>query len=163
MKSAAALLVGVALLAAAAPVCAQWRGQRPMMRHAPMVFPGGGPGGRPQRGPPPGPMGPPREGPQAYPAWRAEGGAWGPEGADPGWRAQQEQLRQGVRARQLVPLGQAIQSIRQHMDGRQLDANIEDWNGRTAYRVRWAAANGRRIDYIVDARTGEILSADAAP
>lgn len=163
MKSLAALLIGVAMLVTAAPVCAQWRGQRPMMRHAPMVFPGGGQRGRPQR-PPQGPVGPPpREGPQSFPAWSGEGGGWAPEGPDPGWRAEQQQLRAGVRARQFVPLGQAIEAIRRRTDGRQLDANIEEWNGRTTYRVRWAAPNGRRIDYIVDAHTGEILSADAAP
>jgi hypothetical protein len=172
MKSATALAIGL-ILAAATPACAQWAGQRPMARHAPMGFPGAGrpsmgfpvadPRGRPQPrmpGPPPGPQ---RGGPQSFPAWGGEGPAWGDEGPNPGWRAQQDQLREGRREGQFVGLGRAIQSVRQRSPGRQLDANIEDWNGRTAYRVRWAGANGRRIDYIVDARTGEILSADAAP
>jgi uncharacterized membrane protein YkoI len=37
-----------------------------------------------------------------------------------------------------------------------LDAGLEGPN----YRVRWATADGRRIDFIVDARTGQILSAN---
>jgi hypothetical protein len=161
MKSATAIVIGLALLAAAAPACAQWREQRSSTRHAPMGFPASEPRGRPQRTPLP----PPSQhgGPQASPAWGGEGPGWGEEGANPGWRAEQNQLREGVRNRQFVPLGQAIESIRHHTGGRQLDANVEDWSGRTVYRVRWAAANGRRIDYIVDARTGEILSEDAAP
>ena len=38
--------------------------------------------------------------------------------------------------------------------GRVLDAGLEGRN----YRVRWAAADGRRIDFIVDAETGQIIS-----
>jgi uncharacterized membrane protein YkoI len=42
--------------------------------------------------------------------------------------------------------------------GRMLDAWQEVGpDGRPAYRVRWAAAGGRRIDFIVDAQTGAII------
>jgi len=69
-------------------------------------------------------------------------------------------VRQGVRQRRFVPLNQAIQSIRRRGPGHELDAGLEQWGGRPAYRVRWAGPDGRRIDYMVDAQSGAILSAD---
>jgi uncharacterized membrane protein YkoI len=41
--------------------------------------------------------------------------------------------------------------------GRLLDAGVENWNGRTVYRVRWSTGDGRRVDYLVDTQTGEIV------
>jgi uncharacterized membrane protein YkoI len=79
-------------------------------------------------------------------------------GAD--WGGQQDEVRAGVRQGRYIGLGQVIGAIRQHMPGRQLDAGLEQWGRRAVYRVRWAAPNGRRIDYIVDAHTGAILRAD---
>jgi len=77
-----------------------------------------------------------------------------------GWREQQEEARRGVREGNL-PLAQVIEIIRRTTPGRQLDAGLEEGpGGRPVYRVRWAAADGRRIDYLVDARTGAILRAD---
>ena len=73
-------------------------------------------------------------------------------GAD--WRAQSDQARGGVQSGQLVPLSRVIDMIGRRVPGRVLDAGLEGSN----YRVRWAAADGRRIDFIVDARTGQILS-----
>ncbi len=76
-----------------------------------------------------------------------------------GWREQQEDARKGVREGN-VPLLQVIETIKRMTPGRQLDAGLEAGpDGRPVYRVRWAAADGRRIDYLVDARTGQILSA----
>ncbi len=67
-----------------------------------------------------------------------------------------EGVRQGLR-----PMGQVLNDIQRRQPGRQLDAGMETWSdGRAAYRVRWAAENGRRIDYVVDARTGAILSVE---
>jgi uncharacterized membrane protein YkoI len=73
-------------------------------------------------------------------------------GAD--WRAQSDQARGGVQSGQLIPLSRVIDMIGRRVPGRVLDAGLEGSN----YRVRWAAADGRRIDFIVDARTGQILS-----
>ena len=54
-----------------------------------------------------------------------------------------------------------VDQIRRHAPGRQLDAGLEtDIYGRSVYRVRWAGADGRRSDYIVDAETGRILGVD---
>ena len=74
-------------------------------------------------------------------------------GAD--WRARQDQARGGVQSGQLVPLGRVIEQIGRRTPGRVLDAGLG-----SNYRVRWATTDGRRIDFIVDARTGQILSAD---
>ena len=49
-------------------------------------------------------------------------------------------------------------NIRRGTPGRLLDAGLEPGpDGRPAYRVRWAATGGRRIDFIVDAATGAII------
>jgi uncharacterized membrane protein YkoI len=46
---------------------------------------------------------------------------------------------------------------RRYPGGRMLDAGTENRGGRTVYRVRWATGDGRRVDYIVDAQTGQII------
>ncbi len=77
-------------------------------------------------------------------------------GAD--WRAQQDEVRAGVRAGKVIPLGQAAAAVQARTPGRLLDAGLESGdNGRPVYRVRWAAADGRRLDVIVDAATGAVL------
>lgn len=116
--------------------------------------------------------GPPRSGPpdygrggyppQSYGPRPGYGGYPSPYGGSPAfggqWRDQQEFLRQGVRQGQLAPLGRVIGAIRQHTPGRQLDAGLEYQGARLVYRVRWMTENGRRVDYIVDAATGAIVS-----
>ena len=77
-------------------------------------------------------------------------------GAD--WGGQQNDARQGVKQGHFVPLARVIADINRRTPGYQLDTGIEQENGRTVYRVRWAASNGQRIDYIVDAVSGAILS-----
>jgi hypothetical protein len=79
-------------------------------------------------------------------------------GAD--WRLQQDEARQGVRAHQLMPLGRVIEQVRVRTPGRQLDTGLEYRGDRPIYRVRWMTKDGRRIDYLIDAVTGVILSGD---
>jgi hypothetical protein len=79
--------------------------------------------------------------------------AYGPAG-----RGQQEEARFGVRHGRFAPLGAVIAGIRRQAPGRQLDTAIEDLDGRAVYRVRWITVRGRRMDFIVDAATGAILS-----
>jgi hypothetical protein len=82
-----------------------------------------------------------------------------PNSLGAGWGQQQDQARRGVRQGQMMPLRQVITGIRGSTPGRLLDAGLEPGpDGRPAYRVRWAAAGGRRIDFIVDAVTGAILA-----
>ncbi len=78
----------------------------------------------------------------------------GPDSLGAGWRAQSDQARDGVQSGQLVPLGRVIEMISRRVPGRVLDAGLEG----SYYRVRWAANDGRRIDFIVDARSGQIVS-----
>jgi len=172
MKPLSALVFGLVLTALAAPVGAQgWRGGHgggggprggyPMARGpAPQPFRGpGGPGGQPFRG---GPMPPQpfRGEPQPFRGPPGPEPGWEGDSLGAGWSPQQDEVRQGVRQRRFVPLNQAIQSIRRRGPGHELDAGLEQWGGRPAYRVRWAGPGGRRIDYMVDAQSGAILSAD---
>lgn len=73
------------------------------------------------------------------------------------WAPREDDAREGVRGGRLVPLEQVIRNISRSTPGRLLDAGLEDYGGRPVYRVRWQAANGQRIDFIVDARTGAII------
>jgi hypothetical protein len=145
MKRMAVLLLGLALLGAASPSLAQNdrdrghsrpRGERSM----PVPMPGPIPRNRP---------------PEAYrPAIMRPG----PDSLGADWGAQQDEARRGVRQGHYVPLGRAIEEIRRHSPGSELDAGLEQFGARAVYRVRWSTPNGRRIDYIVDAESGAILS-----
>ena len=86
--------------------------------------------------------------------------AQSPNSLGAGWRQQQDEAREAVRRGRHQPLGRVIDQLRRRTPGRQLDVGLEQRDGRSVYRVRWAAADGRRIDYIVDAETGAVLRAD---
>ena len=88
------------------------------------------------------------------PAW-AQGQRKDSLGAD--WREQQGEARQAVRAGRQLPLSEVISRINAQIPGRQLDTGLEDEGGRPVYRVRWATQDGRRLDIIADAATGQIL------
>jgi hypothetical protein len=95
---------------------------------------------------------PPYDYPQAQaPApWRNSLGAYSGR--------EQQEARRGVREGRAMPLGQLTEGIRRAVPGRMLDAFPETGpDGRPAYRIRWAASGGRRIDFIVDAATGAII------
>ena len=78
-----------------------------------------------------------------------------------GWREQQDEARRAVREGRHIPLARILDQIRRMNPGRQLDAGIEAGpGGRAVYRVRWAADNGKRLDYIVDAESGQILQVE---
>ena len=57
-----------------------------------------------------------------------------------------------------MPLSQVIAQIRARKPGRELDAGLEYQGAQPIYRVRWMTPNGRRIDYLINAVTGAILS-----
>ncbi len=84
----------------------------------------------------------------------------GGQGQGPGaWRGQQNEAREGVREGRFQSMGEVLSRLRQRQPGQQLDAGLSDGpGGRPVYRVRWAAKDGRLIDYTVDAQTGAILS-----
>lgn len=81
-----------------------------------------------------------------------------PNSLGAGWRQQQDEARQGVRGGGLLPLENVLGRIRARAPGRQLDAGLEYQGDRAIYRVRWMTADGRRVDYMIDAHTGAILS-----
>ena len=76
------------------------------------------------------------------------------------WRPQQDEARRGVRQGRMLPLESIAPRLNRRSPGRLLDAGIESRGGLPVYRVRWQAADGRRIDYLVDAATGMIIGAD---
>ena len=76
------------------------------------------------------------------------------------WRPQQDEARRGVRQGRMIPLESIAPRLNRRSPGRLLDAGIESRGGLPVYRVRWQAADGRRIDYMVDAATGMIIGAD---
>jgi hypothetical protein len=113
--------------------------------------------------------------------WRGRGGDWGgrasfagddhggpdrgppprgPNSLREGYGPQQDEARRGVREGGFVPLPQVLEDLRRRTPGRQLDTGIEDYDGRPSYRVRWVDRSGRRMDFIVDARTGAVLSVE---
>ncbi len=72
-------------------------------------------------------------------------------------RAEMGEARAGVRSGQIRPMGEIVSRL-QRRGGRMLDANLgQGPNGQPVYRVVWASPDGRRTDYIIDARTGAIL------
>ncbi len=75
-----------------------------------------------------------------------------------GWRQQQDEARQLRRQQRIRPLAGVIEEIRRRTPGHQLDAGLEYQGDRAVYRVRWMTADGRRIDYMIDAATGQVLS-----
>lgn len=57
-----------------------------------------------------------------------------------------------------APLSGVIESLRRRSPGRELDAALDMADGRPVYRVLWLTERGRRMDFLVDAETGAILS-----
>jgi uncharacterized membrane protein YkoI len=82
----------------------------------------------------------------------------GPDSLGADWGQQQDEARAGVTERRLVPLAQVISQLHARDRGRPLDAGLEYQGDRAIYRVRWMSADGRRIDFLIDATTGAILS-----
>lgn len=81
---------------------------------------------------------------------------WG----DPYGGRQQDNARAAVQGGQVRPLQEIIGSIARRTPGSLIDAaGPTSQGGRMVYRILWDA-NGRQIEYIVDARSGQILSSN---
>lgn len=89
-----------------------------------------------------------------------QGGGYSPYGQSYGGRPPYSQPGGGQYrppARR-VPLETVVGQMRRRFPGGHLlDADMQDRNGRAVYHVHWATGDGRRVDYIVDAETGQIL------
>jgi uncharacterized membrane protein YkoI len=55
-------------------------------------------------------------------------------------------------------MAQVIAALNRRTPGRQQDARIDRVGERQVYRIPWVTSDGRRIDYVVDAQSGAILS-----
>jgi hypothetical protein len=117
-----------------------------------------------------------REGPPGQVGRGGPGeGRWGgyPAGPEPGpgyaepprarapqeyYRGEQDEARNGVRSGAMMRMGDILRRLERSHGGKMLDANLgQGPNGQPVYRVIWASPDGRRVDYIIDARTGAIL------
>jgi uncharacterized membrane protein YkoI len=91
---------------------------------------------------------------------RDRGTTRGGDSLGAGWRPDAGEPRGNQGGQRMVSLEQVVGRIASRTPGRLLDAGTENRGSRTVYRVRWQANDGRRIDYIVDASSGQILSAN---
>jgi hypothetical protein len=95
----------------------------------------------------------PYEPPLAPPPYRSQSNSLGAQ-----WAQQQDEAQMGVRRGAIMPLSRVVANLERLRPGRVLDAGMETApDGRATYRVRWAAAGGRRIDFIIDAATGAVI------
>ncbi|KCZ51176.1 PepSY domain-containing protein [Hyphomonas pacifica] len=72
------------------------------------------------------------------------------------------QARDSVREGKTVPLSQIFQSLKRQYGGYQLGADLFDRGGNPQYRIDWMTGDGRKMRFIVDARTGRILDRQGA-
>jgi uncharacterized membrane protein YkoI len=80
------------------------------------------------------------------------------QGLDDYGGRQQDTARAAVQARQVVPLERIIEQIRRRTPGNLLGAGApSDEGGRMIYRILWDS-HGRQLEYVVDARSGAIIS-----
>lgn len=100
---------------------------------------------------------PPGRGDEGGPSERSRPPGRGGNSLGDGWSPREADARDGVRGGRLVPLEQVIRRIAGMTPGQLLDAGLENRGDRPIYRVRWQTNDGRRIDYIVDAQTGQII------
>lgn len=72
------------------------------------------------------------------------------------------QARDSVREGKTVPLSQIFQNLQRQYGGYQLGADLFDRGGNPQYRIDWMTGDGRKMRFIVDARTGAILDRQGA-
>lgn len=72
-------------------------------------------------------------------------------------RSEQDRARAGVRQGGMVPLERVLPQLNRRTPGQMVDTRVQERGGQTVYRVRWRTANGRGIDYLVDAATGQVV------
>ncbi len=71
-------------------------------------------------------------------------------------RDDHDRVRDDVRRGRLVPMKDVVKRIRRRTDGRLMDAFHD--RRKQQYRIVWRRNNGEVQHFIVDARTGRILS-----
>jgi len=118
--------------------------------------------------PPPGPR-PVMERPdQGYGPYRGPPASYAPpfyQGPPPGrapaavggWR-EPERESTGQGQPKVADLDWIIGNLGHRVPGKQLNSDFGYLDGRPVYRVLWITAHGRRIDFVIDAASGAILS-----
>jgi len=80
--------------------------------------------------------------------------------ADPASAQARRELPQAVQSAPRLSPAQVEAMIQRMTPGRRLNISLERSDGRAIYLVRWQTNDGRRIDYVVDGNSGQILSAN---
>ncbi len=57
---------------------------------------------------------------------------------------------------QTIPLKDVFKQLKKRYGGYQLDADLYSSRGGLEYHISWMTKDGRKIDLVVDARTGQI-------
>lgn len=68
-----------------------------------------------------------------------------------------EQARLWVEAGEILPLNKILAANRDQLAGKILDIELEYEDGQRVYEIKLLDANGQRLEYYLDARTGELL------
>jgi uncharacterized membrane protein YkoI len=92
-------------------------------------------------------------------AWAQPGLGAPPPGQGEGrGQSEQQAAPRGQSPQQpAMSLQRIIEQIARRTPGRQLNTKREVQNGVEVYLIAWSTSDGRRIDFVVDARTGRIL------
>lgn len=69
-----------------------------------------------------------------------------------------ERARQAVERREVLPLVEILEAVERSTRARMIEVEFEEDNGRYIYEFELVATDGRLIEAIVDARSGQILS-----
>ncbi len=78
-------------------------------------------------------------------------------GAPAGAQNDQQRARAAVQAGQARPLQDILPQLRRGYPGRVLDAELDQAGGRWVYRIKLLTDDGKVLELIVDARSGEVL------
>ncbi|MEH6358894.1 MAG: PepSY domain-containing protein [Pseudomonadales bacterium] len=68
-----------------------------------------------------------------------------------------EQARRWVEAGEILPLDKILAVNRDQLAGKILDIELEYEDGQRVYEIKLLDAKGQRLEYYLDARTGELL------
>ena len=68
------------------------------------------------------------------------------------------QARESVKEGKTVPLSQIFKDLKREYGGYQLGADLfRKDDGSAVYEIDWITGDGRKVHFVVDARTGQIL------
>ena len=71
-----------------------------------------------------------------------------------------ERARRAVQEGRFVPLSTILDWIERRYEGRAIEVELEDDEGRPTYEVEWLTPHGAVVEIEFDARTGELLEVE---